>query len=310
MLRNINDNDSQKSRTETYIHEPAKNSTLMISGLAMQLEANKVKKRYKALIVDFDNTLVGPDLLVSACLSQSIQALLHNGYIFSLASGRRYTGPIEDICKNLGCTAPQIVLGGAEIIDPKTHETLWARYISDEVAKKLITFLSEQEIFVGYYNKNIIHTTAGKQIPFYEKTALYKDIDIAGIRNIPEIIIPASMNRFSEQYADSLIKTLNRKFPDIHMAKVTYKTFYGMDITSAKTTKHLALLELLKMLNLTKNEVVGVGDNYNDFPLLTACGVKVAMSDAPESLKNIADFIAPTEREDGLATVIEKYFGL
>ena len=50
-----------------------------------------------------------------------------------------------------------------------------------------------------------------------------------------------------------------------------------------------------------------VGDGYNDFPLLLAGGLKVAMGNAVSDLKKIADYIAPTVDEDGVATVIEKF---
>jgi hydroxymethylpyrimidine pyrophosphatase-like HAD family hydrolase len=53
--------------------------------------------------------------------------------------------------------------------------------------------------------------------------------------------------------------------------------------------------------------MIGVGDGYNDFPLLEACGLKVAMGNALEDLKGIADYIAPSVDEDGVANVIEKF---
>jgi hydroxymethylpyrimidine pyrophosphatase-like HAD family hydrolase len=64
----------------------------------------------------------------------------------------------------------------------------------------------------------------------------------------------------------------------------------------------------MKIMKLKPEEVVGVGDGYNDYPLLTACGVKVAMGDAPDELKEIADFIVPPQSEHGVLQVIEKYF--
>ena len=50
-----------------------------------------------------------------------------------------------------------------------------------------------------------------------------------------------------------------------------------------------------------------MGDGYNDFSLLMACGLKVAMGNAVEELKSIADYIAPTVENDGLSNVIAKY---
>ena len=53
--------------------------------------------------------------------------------------------------------------------------------------------------------------------------------------------------------------------------------------------------------------MIGVGDGYNDFPLLMACGLKVAMGNAVPELKAIADYIAPTVADDGIVDVIKTF---
>jgi hydroxymethylpyrimidine pyrophosphatase-like HAD family hydrolase len=63
----------------------------------------------------------------------------------------------------------------------------------------------------------------------------------------------------------------------------------------------------MKKLHLKKDEIIGVGDGYNDFPLLMACGLKVAMGNAVPDLKEIADYIAPSVVEDGVVDIISKF---
>ena len=53
--------------------------------------------------------------------------------------------------------------------------------------------------------------------------------------------------------------------------------------------------------------MAAVGDSYNDLPLLNVCGLRIAMGDAPEELKAIAHYVAPSAEEDGLAVAIEEY---
>ena len=66
-------------------------------------------------------------------------------------------------------------------------------------------------------------------------------------------------------------------------------------------------LSVSKLLNIKTKHISGVGDSNNDFPLLLACGLKVAMGNANSDLKQIADFVAPSVEEDGVATVIERF---
>jgi hydroxymethylpyrimidine pyrophosphatase-like HAD family hydrolase len=53
--------------------------------------------------------------------------------------------------------------------------------------------------------------------------------------------------------------------------------------------------------------MIGVGDGHNDLPLFEACGFRVAMGNADEELKKLADYIAPSVEDDGIVDVIEKF---
>jgi len=78
-------------------------------------------------------------------------------------------------------------------------------------------------------------------------------------------------------------------------------------ITHKNASKQHAAEKLAQMLNVETSEVIGVGDARNDAPLLSACGLRVAMGNADNKLKKIADYVAPTVDEDGVAYVIEKF---
>ncbi|MBI5619841.1 HAD hydrolase family protein, partial [Candidatus Gottesmanbacteria bacterium] len=83
--------------------------------------------------------------------------------------------------------------------------------------------------------------------------------------------------------------------------------FHSMEITHTDASKLHGIVEVARHLNIKTEEIIGVGDGYNDFPLLMASGLKIAMGNAVPELKEIADFVAPTVDEDGVATVIEKF---
>ena len=65
-----------------------------------------------------------------------------------------------------------------------------------------------------------------------------------------------------------------------------------------------------KILNIDPSLMVGVGDGYNDYPLLSVCGFKVAMENAPKELKEIADLIVPDVEHDGLVTLIDSLYNM
>lgn len=82
-----------------------------------------------------------------------------------------------------------------------------------------------------------------------------------------------------------------------------------MHITNRIATKKYALETLLRILDIKKNEVIGIGDTDNDLPLFESVGFKIAMANGTEKLKSLADCIAPSVTEDGLASIIDKVLG-
>ena len=80
-----------------------------------------------------------------------------------------------------------------------------------------------------------------------------------------------------------------------------------MDFTNAGVDKAAATRVLAQMLGVDAPLMVAAGDSYNDLPMLRLCGHSIAMGDAPDELKAIADFVAPTAEEDGLAVAIQEF---
>ena len=131
---------------------------------------------------------------------------------------------------------------------------------------------------------------------------------ISDVRKI-DPILTIFINGITDVEADELMSALSN-IPNVAVHKMPAMKIegrFGIEATDALATKLHGIVELQKILGVTKEETIGVGDSYNDFPLLMASGLKIAMGNAVPELKAIADFIAPSVEEDGVATVIEKF---
>lgn len=233
---------------------------------------------FKALIVDFDGTLVDTNFNLSPKVKAAISKLISRGYIFSIATGRPYQGIVKKVCQSLNLNTPLIVSGGAEIIDPKTDRLLWHEYIPPETAKSICTLLSDE---------NLYFTVEGGSKDDHAVSAIV--LDEINIKDLQEAEVK-----------------LTDLYPQLHIIRGGMSKAPVLDITSSKATKHLAVLELSKILNINPELMIGVGDGYNDYPLLSVCGLKVAMANAPKELKSIADMILPDVEHDGLTDLLNK----
>ena len=75
-------------------------------------------------------------------------------------------------------------------------------------------------------------------------------------------------------------------------------------------TKGNALKKLAEILGIKREEVIALGDNYNDLSMLTYAGVGIAMGNAEDCVKEAADFITDTNDEDGVAKALNKILNM
>ena len=80
-----------------------------------------------------------------------------------------------------------------------------------------------------------------------------------------------------------------------------------LEITDRKTDKGAAFEFLCGKLGIKKENTAAFGDNSNDLPLLKAAGTFIAMGNAPQELKNAADYAADTNDNDGVAKILNKF---
>jgi hydroxymethylpyrimidine pyrophosphatase-like HAD family hydrolase len=148
-----------------------------------------------------------------------------------------------------------------------------------------------------------IYTKDGTPLPMFGAKAIFGVLENIPTDNVPKVFLPASEN--DPQIVLALMEELQQKFPRLHVIKTAHKEFLGLDINDGGVSKHLAMLEYSRLTNLDPKEIIGVGDSYNDYPLLSACGYKVAMGNAPKELIELADKIVGTQKEDGIIEVFE-----
>ncbi|MFH1720061.1 MAG: HAD hydrolase family protein, partial [Patescibacteria group bacterium] len=144
-------------------------------------------------------------------------------------------------------------------------------------------------------------------LPLYVNT-MFENIPAKDIFLITDKILGAMVTNVGERTADLLIKRISH-ISTIAFSKIPTdkKGNFFVGVSHASATKQHGILEAAKILGIKTHEIIGVGDGDNDFPLLMACGMRVAMGNAVNGLKEIADYIAPPVFEDGVVDVINRF---
>ncbi len=249
----------------------------------------QVKKKYKALIFDCDGTIIPNQMngLPSIAVSDAIEKISKKIHVGIATSRPLFLA--APIMKHLKLSGPSIISGGAQIIDGKSFKVLKEQEIEKDDMFAVISVFKK-------FN-----------LKYYAQNGSKRDKDMAPDLILDKIIQVAVMN-LDMDTADKVLDDLS-KIEGISAHKIVswQKDKRDINITHVLATKHHGILEVARVLKIDTKEIIGVGDSYNDFPLLMACGLKVAMGNAVQELKEIADYIAPTVEDDGAVDVINKF---
>jgi hypothetical protein len=251
---------------------------------------------YRLLVADIDGTVVdhgsnGSEVSDKHPAKLAIGNALKHGKSVTFATGRNYqwAKPVIDAFE---LVTPVIVNSGARITDPTNDQVLWEKRLNSEQGKLIYKFIIEQ----GMADDLMIGLGYLEETPFTEATTKSIDsliyLDLIGftkpedIRNVLEFV--EKLGGVSAAVPPS---------PQMPGRK-------NIIVTNSEGTKYNALLELQRILNIKKAETIAIGDAGNDLPLFEASGLKVAVDNASDQLKEAADLVVSSVHEHGIVEII------
>lgn len=260
---------------------------------------------YKMIAIDLDGTLLTDDLLISPGTAAAIRKAIEMGAVVTIATGRMFSSA-RLIAQQLGITAPLITYQGAMIKAANDAEVLYERSVSPVIAKSLIEIAHQKNIHLQVYQDDILYGAAET-----DKLVAY-----AKAVNVPYVIEPDLMKLAPKGFTkllfidepgtlDGLQKELQLVFGEsayIEKSKTNY-----LEVTHPKANKGNALLFLANELGIDRSEVIGIGDNHNDFELIKAAGFGIAMGNAVQAVKDIADYTTLTNNDEGVRHAIDQF---
>jgi Cof subfamily protein (haloacid dehalogenase superfamily) len=263
---------------------------------------------YKMIVLDLDDTLLLDDHTISPRTKKALMDAQEAGVKVVLASGRP-TFAMTHIAKELDLEKYGsfiLSFNGAQIINCATNKRLFSSTLSPETVHELYHISKEEKVWIHTYVGDDIVTPAHNE---------YTDIE-AVITGMP--IIEAE--DFVEAIQEPVVKVLMVDSPEklIVLEKKLQQQLQGrlnvvrskpffLEFTEVGVDKGTSLHHLIQQLNILQEEVIAIGDSYNDLAMIEFAGLGVAMGNAPDDIKEIANYVTDTNMEDGVAKVVEKF---
>lgn len=258
------------------------------------------------IVSDMDGTLLKEDKTISQKNLDAIRYFQENGGSFTIASGRVYQS-VACYYEELRPRLPIISHNGGVITDPITHKPLYCKLLEGPY-REIANEIHRQFPWLG------IEGFTPSQILFFTDNP-YVRKHINDEKLFPDNQIQwHSLDEETEEWckilfacetdqADELEKHLPPLYPAYHFVRSEAHYF---ELLPPGVNKGTALAELLKICQLNADKCYAVGDNMNDKELLSVAGIGVAVKNASEGLRQLADIVLDvTNEEDAISHLIE-----
>lgn len=266
--------------------------------------------KYQILVLDIDGTLTTSEKKISPATMEALLRLQQAGVCVVLASGRPTAG-ILPYARELDLkTYGNYILSfnGARILNMKTNEIVYDKTLPPDIIPALYEeAISTHTGLISYEGNDVIAATEIDHYMEYE--AHINRIAIRLVENFPAYVtfpVNKCLMTGEPEHLVSVEKHLKERFCDL--LNIYRSEPYFLEIMPQGIDKAASLQRLLSKLNLTQEQMICCGDGFNDISMIEAAGVGVAMANAQDIVKQAADFITGSNDEDGIVTVIRKFF--
>ena len=261
-------------------------------------------KKYKLVAIDMDGTLLTNDKQILFETKKDLLEAYNKDTIICISTGRAFPA-IKKYVDELEINIPLILYNGSRVRMSQESTLLFNRVIDLEAAKKVYEIISDKNgtcCFwrndVCYFNKNNEYTD------YYHKLTTIKPIVI-------------------DETNDELLTGINKFiwFGTVEMLDIVQKEYlFGveginyfkshsnlLEIVPTNVSKGNTLEQLIKKFGISREEVIAIGDDENDISMIKFAGLGIAMKNAKDSVKKVADYVTDTNEENGVGKAINKF---
>lgn len=260
---------------------------------------------YKLIAIDLDDTLLTDERQVSEATKQALKQASERGVRITIATGRMHASAVQ-VARQLELNVPIITYQGALIKTLLDDQVLYERYIPEEAAKAVIDYAEHRSLHLqAYYNDTLYSKFDNDRIQEYSEMS---KVPYTVLRDFHELPANAFTKMLFFEEPDTLDRIREELPPAIvQQTHVTKSKPYFLEIMHTEGTKGHAVAFLAAHVGCDLSEVIAIGDSWNDHEMIETAGVGVAMGNAVEPLKQIADYITADNNHDGIRQVIEQF---
>lgn len=264
---------------------------------------------YKLIAVDIDGTLTNSKKELTPHTRYALLEAQKQGKRVIIASGRQPLGvyPLAEDLMLDRYNGYIMCYNGGKIINCADNRTILTKLFPREYLSDIVAVLKDSNItMMTFDDKKIIADKKVNDYTYVEmedcKTDMVTFDDFVGAVKFDfnKILLagePLELDRYQQ--------VLQKRYDGL--LDVYKSAPYFMEIMPFGVSKGSMLPLLVEHLGMSREELIAFGDNYNDITMIGYAGMGVAMGNAEEGVKKVANYICETNDDDGVAKTVEKY---
>lgn len=279
-----------------------------------------------AIILDIDGVIVGEKIGFNSPdphhdVIDHLKKISNNGIPVVLSTAKPHFS-IRKTIRDANLNNPHITDGGAVLINPVTNEITTQHIIPSQTTQRVVKTMIENGTYTEFYTidnyfaqqdqqseitKTHTHILQRKPIMVEDLEAETKHQKITKIMPIAE---DKSRRRQVQEVFESLATPLTLHWGTHPVANPRQ---FGV-ITAPGISKRQGAIEILRELNISFQNTLGVGDSASDWQFIELCGHAAAIGNASQELKDLVQskdeqhsFIGPSVDENGIIEILNHF---
>lgn len=258
----------------------------------------------KLIATDMDDTLLDRDFNISKRNAEAIRMAMDKGVIVMIATGRMYRSA-RPYALDLGIEVPLVTYNGALVKTAESGKVFYENPLPLDTALSVLEYCKERSYYIQAYVEN--NLLVKEQNEFSRR--------YTRISGIPAMDVGEDLYHLKKSPYKLLAMTAENEFEPVW--KDVEERFAGkVDVTSSKdcfleimkpgVNKWKAISAVAETYGIAADEIMCLGDSNNDLSMIEHAGIGVAVANAHDNVKKLADMITLSNNDDGVAVAIEK----
>lgn len=272
--------------------------------------------KYKLICTDLDGTLLNDEKEISKRDAEALRKAYANGVKVAFSTGRIYTSA-KFYAHNLGISPYIVSSNGGYVRSYDEVKPLYNLSLNRKQFDNICSIIEKYKVNFLFNTSDTIITTT----PFDENDPHVKTNKVAISDDLKiKFQVLDDIRKAYDEFSGEILKALflfNEDISIINDIRCDLLSFGNLDVSSSSSTdleilpkgicKFNGINALAKTLNINPKEIVYFGDSENDSSMIQGAGLGIAMGNASEDIKAMADYITDTNCNSGIAKAIDKF---